>query len=378
MAGGWAGYFSRSLATSVRSERLRVMRLPSASARAADVHREQVFAKGGEGPPAGHDSESRSPMLRHDLARTPSPGGDSSGSRTGIESRKQAEGVEPPGNIIEGATRQVDTSCATAARLFLDDLQSFSDVRGDVVSLSECNLGVCRGCKACFTLGDERCPLGGDRDMLIGKMMASDGVVFASPNYSFQVSAIMKMFLDRLGFVYHRPEFFGRTFTSIVVQGIHGGGELVKYLDFAGWGLGFNVVKGSCSTAFDCPLQVLCGLRRTGEHHMRITFRTVVSLAAAGACAMGGRAWMDAGAESLAARGVCAPAPADRVHRLVASPSTVAYGYVLVRRDAGPPHRLGRHRRRGHAADQHAGRPRARGGCHLPRSSRRCARSSAR
>ena len=139
----------------------------------------------------------------------------------------------------------------TAARLFLDNLESFSDVRGDIVPLSECNLGVCRGCKACFTLGEERCPLGGDRDMLIGKMMASDGVVFASPNYSFQVSAIMKMFLDRLGFVYHRPQFFGRTFTSIVVQGIHGGGKVVKYLDFAGWGLGFNVVKGSCSTGFD-------------------------------------------------------------------------------------------------------------------------------
>ena len=77
-------------------------------------------------------------------------------------------------------------------------------------------------------------------------MIASDGVVFASPNYSFHVSDLMKVFLDRLGFVFHRPRFFGKTYTSIVTQGIYGGGKLVDYLDFVGYVLGFNMVKGSC------------------------------------------------------------------------------------------------------------------------------------
>jgi hypothetical protein len=90
-----------------------------------------------------------------------------------------------------------------------------------------------------------------DRDVLIEKMMVSDGVVFASPNYSFHVSALMKIFLDRLGFVFHRPCFFGKTFTSIVTQGIYGGGKIVSYLDFVGNGLGFNTVKGRCFTAFE-------------------------------------------------------------------------------------------------------------------------------
>jgi multimeric flavodoxin WrbA len=88
-----------------------------------------------------------------------------------------------------------------------------------------------------------------DRDVLIEKVMASDGVVFASPNYSFQVSAIMKTFLDRLGFAFHRPRFFGKTFTSIVAQGIYGGNKIVDYLDFVGFGLGFNTVKGSAYDA---------------------------------------------------------------------------------------------------------------------------------
>lgn len=138
-----------------------------------------------------------------------------------------------------------------ATRQFLDNLQSFGDVQGEIVFLSERNLGLCRGCKACFVRGEERCPLKGDRDVLIEKIMTSDGVVFASPNYSFQVSAIMKMFLDRLGFLFHRPRFHGKTFTGIVVQGFYGGGKVLKYLEFVGLGLGFNVVKGSCITALE-------------------------------------------------------------------------------------------------------------------------------
>ncbi|MDD5772662.1 MAG: flavodoxin family protein [bacterium] len=134
---------------------------------------------------------------------------------------------------------------------FLSSLQSFGDVEYEIVRLSECNLVTCRGCKLCLDKGEEFCQFKDDRDLLLGKMMASDGVVFASPNYSFQVSAIMKKFLDRLGFVFHRPRFFGKAFTSIVVQGIYGGPKIVEYLDFVGDNLGFNVVKGSCITSLE-------------------------------------------------------------------------------------------------------------------------------
>jgi len=134
---------------------------------------------------------------------------------------------------------------------FLGNLQSLGDIETEIVRLSDYQLQVCRGCKVCFEKGEEYCPLKDDRDVLIEKMMASDGVVFASPNYSFQVSAIMKTFLDRLGFAFHRPRFFGKTFTSIVAQGIYGGNKIVGYLDFVGNGLGFNTVKGSCITTLE-------------------------------------------------------------------------------------------------------------------------------
>jgi multimeric flavodoxin WrbA len=138
-----------------------------------------------------------------------------------------------------------------AAAQLLNNLQSIGDVETEIVRLSEYRLEICRGCKLCCDKGEEYCPLQDDRDALIAKMTASDGVVLATPNYSFQVSGLMKVFLDRFGFAFHRPRFFGKTYTSIVAQGIYGGNKIVSYLDFVGHGLGFNTVKGSCITTLE-------------------------------------------------------------------------------------------------------------------------------
>lgn len=134
---------------------------------------------------------------------------------------------------------------------FLSHLQSMGEIETEIVRLHDYRLEYCQGCKVCFTKGEEHCPLKDDRDLLIEKMMASDGVVFASPNYSFQLSGIMKTFLDRLGFVMHRPCFFGKTFTSIVTQGVGLGGKIVDYLDFAAKCVGYTTVKGICFTALE-------------------------------------------------------------------------------------------------------------------------------
>ena len=148
-----------------------------------------------------------------------------------------------------GSARRKHTWQATEK--FLHHLQSMGNVEYEMVALSDQNLGICKGCKLCLDKGEELCPHKDDRDMLIEKIMQSDGVVFATPNYSFQMSAWMKIFLDRLGFLFHRPRFFGKTFTSIVAQGVYKGEDIVKYFDFVGNGLGFNVVRGSCITTIE-------------------------------------------------------------------------------------------------------------------------------
>jgi multimeric flavodoxin WrbA len=138
-----------------------------------------------------------------------------------------------------------------ASEQFLQKLQSLGDIEYEIVMLSDYNLQTCKGCILCFKNGEEFCPLKDDRDKLITKIVDSDGIILASPNYSFQVSALMKIFLDRLGFIFHRPLFFGKTYTSIVAQGIYGGKDIVKYFNFIGNGLGFNAVKGCCITTLE-------------------------------------------------------------------------------------------------------------------------------
>jgi hypothetical protein len=108
---------------------------------------------------------------------------------------------------------------------FLDHLQALGETECEIVSLGDYSLKPCRGCRLCFDKGEEFCPLHDDRDLIFRKI---------------------EVLLDRLGFAFHRPRYFGKAFTSIVCQGFFGGGKILKYLDFVGYGLGFNTVKGSC------------------------------------------------------------------------------------------------------------------------------------
>jgi len=148
-----------------------------------------------------------------------------------------------------GSARKKHTHEAVSQ--LLDHLSRLEDIEYEIVNLGDYRIELCLGCKLCFETGEETCPHKDDRDALIDMIAASDGVVFASPSYMFQVSALMKALIDRLAFVGHRPRFFGKTFTSVVTQGLFGGGKIVKYLDFVGACLGFRTVRGACITALE-------------------------------------------------------------------------------------------------------------------------------
>lgn len=143
-----------------------------------------------------------------------------------------------------GSARRAHTF--NAVKEFLEKLHSYGNLESEIILLSEYNIEICRGCKLCLDKEESLCPLKDDMDELIEKMKNSDGIVFATPNYAFQVSGFMKVFLDRLAFFLHRPQFFTKTYTNIVAQGIFGGKKINKYLNQIGDGLGFKVVKGCC------------------------------------------------------------------------------------------------------------------------------------
>jgi len=148
-----------------------------------------------------------------------------------------------------GSARKKHTYNAT--KQFMLNLQSLGDIEYEIVALNDYHIEICKGCKLCIDRGEELCPLKDDRDKLIEKIDGSDGIIFASPNYSFNVSGQMKVFLDRLAFIFHRPRLFGKAYTSIVVQGVYRGDKIVDYFNFIGKGFGFNVLKGSCLNSLE-------------------------------------------------------------------------------------------------------------------------------
>jgi multimeric flavodoxin WrbA len=148
-----------------------------------------------------------------------------------------------------GSAHKKNTHEVTAQ--FLDHLHALGEMETEIVTLSDYKLEACRGCRVCFERGEHLCPLKDDRDLLMDKIAASDGVVFATPNYAFHMSGIMKVFMDRFGFALHRPRYFGKAFTSIVSEGFNGGGKIVDYFDFVAKMLGFATLKGVTATGFD-------------------------------------------------------------------------------------------------------------------------------
>ncbi len=134
---------------------------------------------------------------------------------------------------------------------FEQALRAHAKIDFEIVFLKDVRLEYCRGCRLCFDSGEDRCPIHDDRDAIIQKIEASDGVVFAAPNYAFGPPAPLKNLFDRLAFLFHRPRFFRRACTAIVAQAFFGGGTIVKYLGDMGKNFGFSVTKGCVLKTLD-------------------------------------------------------------------------------------------------------------------------------
>ncbi len=79
----------------------------------------------------------------------------------------------------------------------------------------------CLGCDKCHVTG--RCVQKDEFESIKGKILAADGLILASPNYIFNVSAQLKAFMDRCCGVLHCLSFEGKYGASIVTSG--GGDE---------------------------------------------------------------------------------------------------------------------------------------------------------
>jgi multimeric flavodoxin WrbA len=121
-----------------------------------------------------------------------------------------------------------------------------NDYEIKLLSIKDKKINECVGCCACLISGSKYCPSKEDDvKEILDDMIEADGIIFLVPNYSFQVPGKVKILLDRLAYVFHRPRFFNKVFMPIVVQGVYNGRKICKYLNEVLEFWGARIVKGT-------------------------------------------------------------------------------------------------------------------------------------
>jgi multimeric flavodoxin WrbA len=129
-----------------------------------------------------------------------------------------------------------------AVKLVEDRLMEKSaDIEFELIQLSKLKLDTCKGCYLCLSAGEERCPIKDERENLEMKLQQADAVIFASPVYTYNVSWIMKNFLDRFAYRCHRPDFHGKKAMVIATTGAVGLGFVIMLMSFMLGAMGFII-----------------------------------------------------------------------------------------------------------------------------------------
>lgn len=121
--------------------------------------------------------------------------------------------------------------------------ENFPDIDYEILMLKDMNLKDCYGCYMCINRGPDKCPLKDDRDVILKKMEEADGVVFATPTNTRHVTALMKKFMDKLGYIAHRPYLFDKYALFIATCKGFGADLANDYMSSNIGQYGFNVVS---------------------------------------------------------------------------------------------------------------------------------------
>jgi multimeric flavodoxin WrbA len=108
----------------------------------------------------------------------------------------------------------------------------------ETIQLGHLDIGLCRGCRACFDLGEDKCPLKDDFHTTKAALQAADGVIIASPVYVDDINGITKNWIDRMAHVCHRPEFAGKAVYLVTTVGSSPSSHSLRsmFLAFLSWG----------------------------------------------------------------------------------------------------------------------------------------------
>lgn len=128
-----------------------------------------------------------------------------------------------------------------AAKKIEKFMRHLGDVEFEYLMLKDENLSQCRGCFVCTMEGEDHCPFKDESSAIEQKMHDADGVIFATPVYGMNVSALMKTFIDHFSYIFHCPRFFDKKALILSTTGVLGLKGVLDYLKLVAGAWGFEV-----------------------------------------------------------------------------------------------------------------------------------------
>jgi len=121
----------------------------------------------------------------------------------------------------------------------------------DLIDLADMRIAPCIACDSCSL--DGKCVYSDDFTPLYERMLDADALVLASPVYVDNVSAQMKILIDRLADAIHYQAFAGKYGCSLATPWSSGGAETVAYQNHVLNYLGVFAVGGLSVSLGDDP-----------------------------------------------------------------------------------------------------------------------------
>jgi multimeric flavodoxin WrbA len=125
-------------------------------------------------------------------------------------------------------------------------------VQTEIIHLAGQRIGFCRHCEECHKK-ILHCPLKDDVENILKKMLESDGIILASPNYINQITAAMKALFDRSAHFIHCKRLLGKYIVGVVTSGSGEDEEVLNYIRYYGHTCGSGYERKSlvCRPAKD-------------------------------------------------------------------------------------------------------------------------------
>jgi multimeric flavodoxin WrbA len=131
--------------------------------------------------------------------------------------------------VLIGSPRNEESWTYKSIRILEEKMQALQPVQFDYVFVQKLKIPFCDGCLECVNVGEQACPEYSTIGSVATKMDQADGLILGSPIHTFNITGLMKNFVEYFMYKRNRPTFFGKK--AVVTATASGGGHTVV-MDF--------------------------------------------------------------------------------------------------------------------------------------------------